>query len=215
MLGRVGHVEAAGNRGDRMPGPQRAVVGRRVDAAGEAGDDDQCMREVGGEVLRHVLAVGRGVAAADQGHGASRQQRGIAQNGQNGGRIVQQGEQRRVVGLGREDQPRTEPANGFQFAGRIGNGRDRGRRLPSTGARKGGQRIQRRGGGLVARQQTPIRHRADTFRARKAQPVQRIGRRQFLTIMLFDQCVARCRKAAGGCSRDDGRTPARRSPTQA
>jgi hypothetical protein len=190
-------------------------MGRRVDATSEARYDDQCMCEVGGEVFRHVLAVGRGVAAADQRHGASRQYGGIAQNGQNGGRVIQQDEQRRVVGLGREDQSRTEPANGFQFAGRIGNGRDKGRSLPSTGTRKGGQRIKRRSGGLVARQQTPIRHRPNTFRARKAQPVQRIGRSQFLTIMPFDQCVAQCRKAAGGCSRDDGRTPARLSPTRA
>jgi hypothetical protein len=124
MLGRVGHVETTRHRGHRMPGLQRAVVRRRIDATGEAGDHHQCMRKLGGEVLRHVLAVGRGVASADQGHSPSRKQRGIAQNRQDSRCIVQQGEQRRVVGLAREDQSRAKSLDGFQLAGCIGDGRD-------------------------------------------------------------------------------------------
>ncbi len=85
-----------------------------------------------------MLAVGRGVASTDQSHGARRKQRGIAENSQDGRRVVQQSEQRRVVGLGREDQTRAKSLDRFQFAGCIGNGRNGGWRLPSSGTGEGG-----------------------------------------------------------------------------
>ena len=53
------------------PARQCAGVRGGVDAAGQAGDDDQpATRQFGGKVLGHALAVGGGVAAADQRDGA-------------------------------------------------------------------------------------------------------------------------------------------------
>ena len=52
VLGRVGHVEAAGDRRDGAAGLQRASMGRGVDAAREAGDHHQRARQFGGQVLR-------------------------------------------------------------------------------------------------------------------------------------------------------------------
>ena len=52
VLGRVGHVEAAGDRRDGAAGLQRAGMGRGVDAAREAGDHDQRVRQFRGQVLR-------------------------------------------------------------------------------------------------------------------------------------------------------------------
>ena len=213
VLGRVGHVEAAGHRGDGAAGLQCADVGRGVDAARQAGDHHQRAREVGGQVLRHALAVGRGVAAADQGDRAAASSAGIAQHGDRGGRIVQQGQQRRIVGFAGEDHAGAEAADGMQFAlGIVRRRNGRGRR-PAAGAGEPGQRVERGRGRPVARQQAAIGDRADTFGARQPQPVYRSdGASGF---MLSGQCAARCLRAGGGCSCDDGRTPARRLPTQA
>jgi hypothetical protein len=183
---------------------QRPVVGGGVDAAGEAGDHNQRVGKIGGEGLRHPLTVGRGVATTNKGNGTGRQPCGIAQDGDHRRRIVQQRKQRRVAGLACKDQPRPEPADGFQLARCIGGGRDDLRCLPASGAGEGRERVQRLGGGRVTGEQTPIRDRADTLGARKAQPVQRVGRCQVLVIMPSDQCVARCPPAGGGYSHDDG-----------
>ena len=65
----------------------------------------------------------------------------------------------------------------FQFApvasARTGS---TGGACASAGPRQAGQRVERRGGGVVARQQAPIGDRPDAFRAGKAQAVQRVGR---------------------------------------
>ena len=66
VLGRVGHVETAGHRGDGASGLQRADMGGGVDAAREAGHHDQRACQLGGQALGHALAVGGGVAAAHQ-----------------------------------------------------------------------------------------------------------------------------------------------------
>ena len=64
LLG-VDDVDAAGDDRDRAGG-ERAEMRGGVDAARQAGDDDDALlAELGGEVLRQPSAVGRGVARAD------------------------------------------------------------------------------------------------------------------------------------------------------
>ena len=215
VLGRVGHVEAAGDRRDGAAGLHGAAVGRGVDAAREAGDHHQRARQFGGQVLRHALAVGRGVAAADQGDRAVRQQRRVAQDGDGGGCIVQQGQQRRIVRLAREDHARAKPGESAQFAHGIVGRRHGLWRRPTPGAGEARQSVQGGCGRSVARQQATVGDRADALGPGEAQPVYRVGWCRFRRFMLSDQCVARCLRPGGGCWSDGGRTPAQRLPTQA
>ncbi len=191
-------------------------MGGGIDAAGEARHHDQRACEIGGEILRHALAVGRGIASADQGNRAFQEERRIAQHRQHRRRIVQQPKQRWIRQLAEEDQPGAQMQGRIQFVLRIGVRGDERRGRTATGARQAGQRIQRGCSGCVTRQQTSIGDRADTFRTGQPQPVQRIGWRQArYDVRLSDQCVARFPTAVGGYSCDVGRRPALQSPTQA
>ena len=118
---------------------------------------------VRGEVLRHALAVGRGVAAADQRHRARRDSAATSpEHGHDRRRVVQQREQRRVVAVGRGTATvrracGSAPAR-VPHRSRTGSAR----RCAPTGARKGGQRIERRRGGPdsapAAGDRRPVRH---------------------------------------------------------
>jgi len=70
MLGRVGDVEAPCNRRNGASRPQSTGVRGGIDAAGEAGDHHHRLCQFSGKILRHALAIGRGVASADQRHRA-------------------------------------------------------------------------------------------------------------------------------------------------
>jgi hypothetical protein len=89
VLGRVGDIEAAGNRRNGAPRPQRAGVRGGIDATGEPGDHHHRLGEFGGEILGHALAVGRGVASADQRHRTLRQRGGVAQHGDDRWCVIQ------------------------------------------------------------------------------------------------------------------------------
>ena len=103
VLGRVDVVDAAGVGGDGAGG-ERGAVGGGVDAAGEAGGDDEAGgAEVGGEARGHAAAEGRGVAGADEGDGRAGGEGGVAERPEQRRRVGDGGEQRRVVG-GAEEQ---------------------------------------------------------------------------------------------------------------
>ena len=113
----------------------------------------------------------------------SASERGIAEHGDGRRRIVQQGQQRRVVGLAREDHARAEAARGRAVrARRHRDGRDGRRR----------RRARRRGPGRAAR-----RARRRPIRSAPAADDRRPGRRP------------RCGRAAAGLSRRLGVGPCR------
>ena len=148
VLGRVGHVEAAGHRRDgaRRSAARPYAPRRRCRGRGRRPPPAECAR-FGGQVLGHALAVGRGVAAADQGDRAVRQQRGLAQHGEHGGRVVQQGQQRRIVGLA-EQRSCGAPSRPTRVRVRA-----RHRRGDGNGRRR--RRGRRRGRGRAARRARP------------------------------------------------------------
>ena len=217
ILGRVGHVEAAGHRRDRAPGAQRAAMRRGVDAARQAGDHDQrrararrpgpppcagrwprrCVRR---RSPRRVpsSAPDRPAPPAP----AARRPAAPAAADSPAGR-------RRSAGAPR--WPGSSPVRA-----RIGVRGDERRGRTSTGARQARAahpaRLRRSRSAPADVDRRPGRHLPSGQAA--AGPAYRPASGS-LGVMLSDQCVARCRPAAGGCSRDDGRTPARQSPTQA
>ena len=140
-----------------------------VDAAGQAGDHDQAGRQVVGQGLGHVLAVGGGVAAADHGDRRRGEQGGVALHRDDRRGVVEIGQQRRVVGVANEDQPAAEFCGLLEFPFGVGGGWGRGgRRFPT---RPGEQREsgQGRRGRAVAGEQAAPGDRSDALGPGKPQ----------------------------------------------
>ncbi len=71
------------------PVVERAEMRRRVDAACQAGDDDDAfLAELGREIARETPAVGRGVAGADHRDHRRQQHFGAAEHGQYRRRVL-------------------------------------------------------------------------------------------------------------------------------
>lgn len=176
VLGRVGHVHPACDGRDGAPGPQRALVRRRVYAARHAGHHDQPGQcQVGCQQLCHALAVDGSVAGADQRHGAVQQQGSVADDGQQRRRRVEAGQRRRVAGAVEEHHAPLELGELVHLALGGGDGRRWRRRLAAAGAGQAGQGVNglRRGG--EAAQQPAVGDGANAVRARQAQAVQGLG----------------------------------------
>ena len=153
VLRRVGH-----GRGRRRPprrcarsAARRHAPRRRCRAPGRR-PPPAAARQLGGQALGHALAVGRGVAAADQGDRAARQQRRVAEHGDDRRRVVQQGQQRRVVRFVRRRCRRAPSrSSASQFALGIVARRDSRqarrvrRRAPAPAARRARPRAIRSG----------------------------------------------------------------------
>ena len=105
LLG-VDAVDAAAEDGDRA-GRHGALMGRGVDAARQAGDDDEAALP---ELQRHVAgeapAIGRGVARADDGDGRPLQHLSIAADREQGRGVVDRREGGWIVGLAPGDEAR-------------------------------------------------------------------------------------------------------------
>ena len=108
ILGRIGAVEPAGQHGDGS-GCQAALMRRRVDAAGQAGDDGIVFAaELGGEAAREFDAGERGVARADDGDRRQGEDIRLALDGDDRRRLLHAPQHRRIVGLADRHQPRAE-----------------------------------------------------------------------------------------------------------
>ncbi len=101
-------IEAAGHYGNG-PSLQRRVVGRCVDTARQARDDDIALvSQVGGEKLRHAAPGRRGVAGTYDAHCSLAAQRGTTHHGQQrwwAGDVAQMG---RVVRIVDRNKPRAD-----------------------------------------------------------------------------------------------------------
>ncbi|CFL86926.1 Uncharacterised protein [Bordetella pertussis] len=105
VRGGVDAVDAGAHHGHRagalLAGQQRAFVGRRVDAQGQAADDAPALA---GQVAREgacvVLPAGRGVARAHHRHGGPAQAGGVAVDVQQDGRVGDGQQLLRIGGVG-------------------------------------------------------------------------------------------------------------------
>ena len=166
VLGRIDHVDAAGLRRDRA-GRERRPVGGGVDAAGEAGGDDEAGgAEVGGQPRRHPAAERRGVAGADQRDGGTGGERGVAERpeqpaaGRRWWRAAADSRARRAAAGGR---PAASPASPLGRRARA-RGRRHSRAAPASAAMPR-QRVERGAGRAVLADQ-PDEGRGPTRRER-------------------------------------------------
>ena len=169
---RVDGVDPAGDASDRRPGFERAPVGRRVNAAREAGDHQQ---PGSGQVLRHPLgnppAVRRGVAAADDGDGPAREQVRIALHRDHWRRIIEARKQSGVGGVAEKQQRRALPGDLLQLPLGIARAGNPQRGHPPAGPCQLWKCGERRRRGAETRQQFSERNRPDALGASEAQEV--------------------------------------------
>jgi len=77
------------------------------------------VRQFGGKGLRHALTIGGGVSSTHQRNRPIQQEPSVAEYGEDGGCIVQHGQQRRIAGFASKDHARAEPIEGVQFTRSI------------------------------------------------------------------------------------------------
>ena len=172
MLRWIDVVRPAGQHGHRA-GCQRALVGRAIDAPGEAGDDGEPGgAQVPGQILRQPPPAGGGVPGADQGHAPLLPPERPADQGEHRRRVLDCGEGGRVVRLSQGNEP---AAGGCQCIHLLLGGRARadGDGAGTTAAASQmGQGLQRGLGRAVASQQMGIAHRAHILGPDQPEPME-------------------------------------------
>jgi hypothetical protein len=136
VFGGIGNVKTARDRRDGVAGLQGPEMGGGVDTTRQAGDHHQRPRQFGGQRFRHPLAVGRGIAPAYQRDRTLRQQRAVADDADGRGRVVQQRQQRGVLGIAGKYDPPAEPVERMNLAFGIVRRGDGRRRRAAAGARQ-------------------------------------------------------------------------------
>jgi hypothetical protein len=158
------------------PPAASAPVRRRVDAAREARDHHQAgLGQLARQRFCQHAAMGAGVAGADDRHGRSREQRGLAEHGEQRRRVGDLGQAHRIVGLDPGDQVR---AQGLQRL-ELGLGLVAPAAPPALAARLAHQARQLLVGPArraEARQQLVEGAWPDAARAAQLQPVDLLGR---------------------------------------
>ena len=177
VLGRIDDVDAAGDYRDR-PGPDRAVMGGGVDAAGEAGDDDgagiaQLERELAGE----AAGGGRGVARPDHRHRLPFEQGGVALRDQRRRRVFDLGEQGGIEPLAEKEVAGAELRDPLDLALDLADAGEPGRAAAAAGGEVGNG-VDRRLGRSEPGEQMGKGDRADLVRPDQSQPGDLIGRRE-------------------------------------
>ena len=154
-------------------GRHRAVVGGGIDAAGQAGrDNDAGGAQIAGQLARQASAGGRRVAGADNAHDRLAQEMRVALEDDHRRRIGDGGERERIVGLDQGDGAGPGGRRRFELAFDFGQRRDADWFLASPGARQLGQRRQGPGRLAVALDQRQEGDRAHVLRPAQPQPVE-------------------------------------------
>ena len=145
-------------------------MGGGVDAAGEAGDDDEALGgEVGCEEFGEAAAVGRCVAGADEGDGAGLEDRGVAEDGDDRGRGFQEQEEGRIGRVVGEEDVAAEASDGVLFAAGFGFGGGVGRGGAAGFLSDEGQGVEGGFGGAEAGEEAAVGDGADAFGAGEAE----------------------------------------------
>jgi len=102
VLRRVDHVDAAGENGQRAPARvEGRAVGQAVDAARESAHDSHVVtHQVGHEPMRHLAAVRRHGARADDGHGPFVLRQQLAARVEDGRGVIDVGQPRGITLVG-------------------------------------------------------------------------------------------------------------------
>ena len=171
---RIHHVESAAQHRQR-PGGDGPFMGGCVDAPGHARNHQQpTVAEIGGDLAGEAAAVDRGVAGADDGDRLLGQEMRVAKEADQRWRVLDVGEERRVVGPAPADEAGADPFQGLH----LGLGlslREHLDTLTAAVARQVRQRLQGRPGGGESFQELIKHDRTDVVRSDQAQPVQLFG----------------------------------------
>ena len=175
VLGRIDHVDAARHH-RHCAGRQRPLVRARVDAAGEARDDDEPLAaEVGGDLPGEAVAAGRRVARADDRDHVLAQELPVAAHGNQRRRIGKRRQRRRIIGLAERDQARPQRRAGLELTFGLGARVYAERPPPPAAAREVGKRAKRLLGRAEVAQELEERDRPDVLAAAQAQPGESLG----------------------------------------
>jgi hypothetical protein len=175
MLARIDLVMAAGEHGDGAA-LDRGAVGGLIDATRQTRDDDKTgLAEIARQLAGEFQAGAGGIARADdRDHRPHRYLQRAAQSEQ-GRRIVEHGEPRRIAGFIRRQQADAEPHACGKLSARILLAANPRRTISAAAPRQIGQPFQ--GGARVAemKQQGIKGARPDIVGADQPQPVDPLG----------------------------------------
>ena len=175
VLLRIDDVDAAGKH-RHGPGFQRALMGRRVDAARHARYHHQPgAAELGADPAGEAASRGGGVAGADHGHAPPGHQMGMTDHLDDRRRIGDRRQRAGVIGLAPADQPRAGIGERGEFLLCRRAWHDADRPLAAAAPRQFRRRLERRRRAVEMPKQLEERGGPDVFAADQTQPVEPLG----------------------------------------